>query len=319
MPISPQRRELFRHTNALDKLSLLKTLLDSGDLNSDSAFALLNVSHAELSQRGRQESRAYIRYGEMMGSLQRQMPQVYRGVIARWEASRLGIQKQASDEGTQDSAEEDLPGRGKEYAVSHRVETLQPVAKLSKFVRGEETEELAGGREEELEVPEAEEAEGAEEKEIPEEQEREEEKAELEEEEEAEGETDKKNELEENEEEQEEKEEKEETQEEEESTEEESEEKEEKEETDEESAEEEKEDSDEKETEEVEENDEQQEVDKEETETEVETESAEEVDEKATEAAEAAEHMEEQEAETTPIDEEELGAEEEEPPMGAAE
>jgi hypothetical protein len=88
MPISQGHRDLFRDPNTVDKLNFFQSLLDSKDLISDLALALINIIRSELERPQRQSASAYRRYSEVTGSLCKQMPEVYGQVVEAWQQRR---------------------------------------------------------------------------------------------------------------------------------------------------------------------------------------------------------------------------------------
>ena len=91
MPTSQSYRDLFRTPSTIDKLNFLQLLLDSKDLISDLALALINIVRAELEQPHKQSASAYRRYAAVTDSLCKQMPDVYARVVRAWQQRRRGI------------------------------------------------------------------------------------------------------------------------------------------------------------------------------------------------------------------------------------
>jgi len=50
MSISSSHRELFQEPSAAEKMSFVRSLMESGDLHADVALALLKSIHGELAQ-----------------------------------------------------------------------------------------------------------------------------------------------------------------------------------------------------------------------------------------------------------------------------
>src|SRR6266487_748136 len=88
MPISQDHHDLFRSSDISDKLDLLQSLLDSKDLTSDKALALLNIIRGEFEQPQRHNSSVYRRYSQVMEFLHKQMPEVYEQVVNAWQQRR---------------------------------------------------------------------------------------------------------------------------------------------------------------------------------------------------------------------------------------
>lgn len=84
MSIPQGRRDLFRNPNTVDKLNFLQTLLESKDLISDLALALINIIRSELEQPQKQNAAAYRRYSQVITSLCTQVPDVYEHVVKAW-------------------------------------------------------------------------------------------------------------------------------------------------------------------------------------------------------------------------------------------
>jgi hypothetical protein len=167
MSISSSHQDLFRQPSAAEKISLVRSLMDTGDLNADVATALLKSIHSELAQPQSQNHSLYASYARLMQSLQHEMPEVHQQVVATWQAAR-----QAETEDI--SWAEEPP----ETETGGKVEP-----KSTEESRAEETAEPGGSSEAEG-APEESEAEEEEEKEEKEEQEAE--KGEVEDEEEIE-------------------------------------------------------------------------------------------------------------------------------------
>ncbi len=91
MSISQDHHNLFRNSDTTDKLNLLQSLLDSKDLTSEQAFALLNIVRTELEQSQRRNSSVYRRYSGVMESLRKQMPEVYEQVVNTWQYRRQDV------------------------------------------------------------------------------------------------------------------------------------------------------------------------------------------------------------------------------------
>src|SRR6185503_12931905 len=88
MSISSSHQDLFRQPSAAEKISLVRSLMDTGDLNADVATALLKSIHSELAQPQSQNHSLYASYARLMQSLQHEMPEVHQQVVATWQAAR---------------------------------------------------------------------------------------------------------------------------------------------------------------------------------------------------------------------------------------
>jgi hypothetical protein len=301
MPISQDHHNLFQSSNALDKLTLLQSLLDAGALTSDEALALLNSIHTELEQPEGHTRAVYTQYAEVMESLRIKTPNIYHDISTKWQQLHSVLQTKTDHEA---ASEDHEPTRKNETVASLLLSRLPQKSGAKKgFNKRNDSEEIEGEAKEEMEAEETEE-EPEEETEEKEEVEKDEEKETEEEKEESEEEEEKEETEEEEEKEEGKEEEKEETEEEEEKEESEEEEKEEeKEESEEEKEEDEEKESKKEETEEHE-KEEEHESSAHESGVEEEHNSKEEADHMAAEAAEAAEESEhvEVETETEPLE-----------------
>jgi hypothetical protein len=90
MPTPHNYRDLFRHPGTIDKLNFFKSLLDSRELISDLALALIVIIRSELEQPQKQSASAYRRYSDMIICLCTEMPEVYKQVVDTWRQRRQG-------------------------------------------------------------------------------------------------------------------------------------------------------------------------------------------------------------------------------------
>src|ERR1044071_2276202 len=88
MSISSSHQELFRQPSAAEKISFVRSLMETGDLHADVAMALLKSIHTELTDPQGQDHSSYASYARMMASLQHKMPDVHQHVVENWQASR---------------------------------------------------------------------------------------------------------------------------------------------------------------------------------------------------------------------------------------
>src|SRR5215216_4071044 len=88
MTISASHQDLFHQPSAAEKISLVRSLMDTGDLNADVATALLKSIHSELAQPQSQNHSLYASYARLMQSLQHELPEVHQQVVATWQAER---------------------------------------------------------------------------------------------------------------------------------------------------------------------------------------------------------------------------------------
>jgi len=171
MSISSSHQDLFHQPSATEKISFVRSLMDSHELNADVALALLKSIHAELAQpqpQGQNRS-LYASYARMMTSLQHEMPDVHQHVVENWQVpGRIELEEASSQE--EGLIETEAGGEAKRPELSG-------IDKISPDKEFWETEGEAEGSEAETE--EEEEPGESEEKEQGEEQE--EEKGELEE------------------------------------------------------------------------------------------------------------------------------------------
>lgn len=98
--------DLFHSSDIFDHLSLFQSLLDSRDLTADQAFALLHTIRLELETPQAHRSMAYTRYGQVMESLHREMPDVYEQLVNAWKTKRGIVQVQERTTAESTPAEE---------------------------------------------------------------------------------------------------------------------------------------------------------------------------------------------------------------------
>src|SRR5215213_4410113 len=101
MSISSSHQDLFHQPSAVEKISFVRSLMDSHELNADVALALLKSIHAELAQpqpQGQNRS-LYASYARMMTSLQHEMPDVHQHVVENWQVpGRIELEEASSEE-----------------------------------------------------------------------------------------------------------------------------------------------------------------------------------------------------------------------------
>lgn len=85
MPISQDHKELFHQPAISEMLSMVRSLLDAGDIESSEALALLGSIHAGLRQAKGQDGSVYARYAQTMALLQYQMPDIHQHVVVNWK------------------------------------------------------------------------------------------------------------------------------------------------------------------------------------------------------------------------------------------
>src|SRR5690349_16216612 len=88
MPISSSHQDLFHQASAAEKISLVQSLMESGELNANVAMALLKSIHSELAQPQGQDHSLYATYARLMASLNHQMPDVHQHVVTHWQAQQ---------------------------------------------------------------------------------------------------------------------------------------------------------------------------------------------------------------------------------------
>ena len=102
MSISSSHQDLFHQPSAAEKISFVRSLMDSHELNADVALALLKSIHTELAQpqpHGQNRS-LYASYARMMTSLQHEMPDVHQHVVENWQApGRVELEEASPEEG----------------------------------------------------------------------------------------------------------------------------------------------------------------------------------------------------------------------------
>jgi hypothetical protein len=216
MPISSAHHDLFHQSNTSDKMTLFRSLLDSGQLAADEALALLNSIHTELEQ-ARGDRDIYLRYAELMQSLRQQRPDVYDQVAVKWRSLHERMHPVTEDESMMESSPKKISkqketltvaSKGKETskqtesAKGHKEEAKEVESEEGELGEAEESEEEQNESEEkESEVKESKEGEEEQEEEETEKEEKEKEEDESEEESEEDSEKDEKEEEEDSEEE----------------------------------------------------------------------------------------------------------------------
>jgi hypothetical protein len=88
MSTSSSHHDLFHQPGPADKISFVRSLKETGDLNADVAMALLKSIHSELAQPQGQDHSIYASYARLMASLQHEMPDVHQHVVRNWQAPR---------------------------------------------------------------------------------------------------------------------------------------------------------------------------------------------------------------------------------------
>ena len=188
MPDSGNRQHLFRKSSAAEKLDLFQSLLDSKEITVDTALALLSTIRAELENPKANPSSVYVRYGQLVESLYKQMPDMYDQIVSAWRTRRGLLQ---SEQGITGKSIASQPGEkpetsqeyGEDFATGYR--QVQGPAKgdqqaVHSIGPHEEVSVEVGGLEEEHGELELEEPEEADEREGETEEERKEEPKEIE-------------------------------------------------------------------------------------------------------------------------------------------
>jgi hypothetical protein len=165
MAIFQNRHDLFRSSDAADKLNLLQSLLDSKDLTSNQALALLTAIRNDLEQPQRGSSSTYRQYGAVIEALHKQMPEIYEQAVHAWQQRRREsppVKRPVASLMTESVRAESEPGRG---AESEGVEELRAEAEeqvpgghpiANRIEPTSALEEKIGETEEEYEEPEEE-------------------------------------------------------------------------------------------------------------------------------------------------------------------
>lgn len=92
MQNSLSRRELFRTSNAEDKLLLFHELLDAKeDMTVDLALALLKTIHEELSADQTTNRLVYKRYAEQIEALRFSSPAALQQVVNTWRLQKATV------------------------------------------------------------------------------------------------------------------------------------------------------------------------------------------------------------------------------------
>lgn len=88
MTIISKHNELFHIPVLTEKMDFLRLLVDSNEINTDIAFALLNNFHRELSQKRAQDPSAYKNYAGTIQSLEFTNADLLKKVVAAWNGTR---------------------------------------------------------------------------------------------------------------------------------------------------------------------------------------------------------------------------------------
>ncbi|WKZ39620.1 MAG: hypothetical protein QY328_15270 [Anaerolineales bacterium] len=84
-------KDLFRLPAIVDKLSLLRLLLDADEINVNLALALLKVIHKQLSLEQARERSAYKRYAETIEVLRHRKADMLQQVVDAWKAAQVEV------------------------------------------------------------------------------------------------------------------------------------------------------------------------------------------------------------------------------------
>jgi len=176
MPISQDHRDLFHSSAALDKIKLFQSLLESQDLTSMEALALLNSIHAELESPHGHDPAIFRQYAEAMEALRLKMPDVHKEVAEKWSDLQYmhQLQQKKSQSKSGDDLDDGEPVKQHHAAVNgtsneeskagpNRLVAPSPSVKPAELEdeheEGEEGEEMEDEEEERGEESEVEEAE----------------------------------------------------------------------------------------------------------------------------------------------------------------
>jgi hypothetical protein len=102
MPLFSSDHDLFHQPSPAEKLSFVRSLMETGALNADAALALLNSIHTELAKPQGNNHSLYASYARLMASLNHEMPEVYQHVVANWQApqpARVEPEEASAEEG----------------------------------------------------------------------------------------------------------------------------------------------------------------------------------------------------------------------------
>jgi len=139
MPISQDHHDLFQSSAALDKIRLFQTLLDSEDLTSTEALALLNSIHTELESAQGHDPAIFRQYAEAMESLRLKMPNIHKEVAEKWSDLQYmhQLQQKQSQARSDDDLEDEEPGElhrstiKRTATVESRMEPNRPALPVS--------------------------------------------------------------------------------------------------------------------------------------------------------------------------------------------
>ena len=125
MSISSSHQDLFHQPSAAEKISFVRSLMETGDLNAEVAVALVKSIHTELAQPQGQDHSSYASYARMMASLQHHMPEIHEQVVANWQAPRRLRAESEEVSGEDDFVETETAGEVKRTEPSNREEGNQ--------------------------------------------------------------------------------------------------------------------------------------------------------------------------------------------------
>jgi hypothetical protein len=125
MSISSSHQELFRQPSAAEKISFVRSLMETGDLHADVAMALVKSIHAELAQPTHgQDHASYASYARMMASLQHNLPDIHEHVVTNWQALR-GVSAEPEDVSAEEGLVETETGEEAKRTEKSSVEEIR--------------------------------------------------------------------------------------------------------------------------------------------------------------------------------------------------
>jgi len=131
-------QDLFQQASAAEKISLVQSLMETGELDANVAMALLKSIHSELAQPQGHDHALYANYARLMASLNHKMPDVHQHVVANWRAPQRAQLQPEEDLEEEEPIEAEAGGEAKRTEMSG----------VKEAGRGEESLKAEGGTEE---------------------------------------------------------------------------------------------------------------------------------------------------------------------------
>ncbi len=144
-----ESNSLFRDSGPRETLNFFLSRLQSGDLSSEEALAMLGAVHAELGKGGSGDPKAYQSYSAAMESLRQLRPDIYDDVVTAWGSRSRNTSDSASDENQEPGTDRSDAGEQKSEGILAQSgngykEIKMPGAELDESDEPEEPGEVEG-------------------------------------------------------------------------------------------------------------------------------------------------------------------------------